>query len=158
MVKSLAGGGRRRAGLRAWVVRVGSSIVIWTVVMQLMPILGPASWQPRLPKTWPSAACLDRRDPLRPNSTTMDAAAATLGEDGGAHLSPPALLPRSEFIPRIRWICVIGFSILCYFSFCNFQKLQGGLKWGPPFWCLGVKYKFGTLGVYILFRDFGVIY
>ncbi|KAJ4764330.1 O-fucosyltransferase family protein [Rhynchospora pubera] len=94
MAKSLAGGGRRRAGLRAWVVRVGSSIVIWTAVMHLMQILGPASWQPRLPKTWPSAACLDRRDPLRPNSTSMDAAAAALGEDGGAHLSPPALLPR----------------------------------------------------------------
>jgi hypothetical protein len=116
MAKSLAGGGRRRAGLHAWVVRVGTSIVIWTVVTHLMPILGPASWQPRLPKTWPSAACLDLRDPLRPNATTMDAAAAALGEDGGVHLSPPALPPRSEFLSRVQWICVIGFSNHITFS------------------------------------------
>ncbi|KAJ3682951.1 hypothetical protein LUZ60_013178 [Juncus effusus] len=96
MAKPWGGAGRRRAGLRAWVVRVGSSIVVWTVVMQLMPLAGP--WQPRLPKTWPATGCVDRR---RPNSTAAavkaDVAVAALGEDGRAHLSPPALLPRRVY-------------------------------------------------------------
>ncbi|XP_020102300.1 uncharacterized protein At1g04910-like [Ananas comosus] len=94
------GRGRRRGGLRRWALRVGTSALLWTALMQLASISG--AWRPpRLPTSWPSP-CFDRHG-RGPNATASAAAAAVLGEEegGGAlrssHSSPPALLPRRVY-------------------------------------------------------------
>lgn len=94
--RAFGGGAWRRAAMRTWILRVGSSILIWTAVMQLTSV-----WQPRLPKSWPPA-CFDRRGGAVAGQGNGDANAnlSVLGREdhalSGSLSSPPALLPRSE--------------------------------------------------------------
>ncbi|XP_072977246.1 rhamnogalacturonan I rhamnosyltransferase 1-like [Typha angustifolia] len=87
---------RRR--LRRWILRVGTSALIWTVVMQLTSIAGV--WQTRLPNSWPAASCFDRRGRIVNNATADASNLSVLGEDGAlrrAHSTPPVLLPRRVY-------------------------------------------------------------
>ncbi|CAD5172394.1 unnamed protein product [Musa acuminata subsp. malaccensis] len=101
--RAFGGGAWRRAAMRTWVLRVGSSILIWTAVMQLTSV-----WQPRLPKSWPPA-CFDRRggavagqgnDDANTNANA-NANLSVLGREdhalSGSLSSPPALLPRRVY-------------------------------------------------------------
>ncbi|CAL9210095.1 unnamed protein product [Musa hybrid cultivar] len=86
--RASGGGGWRRAAVRTWMLRVGSSFLIWTAVVQLTSV-----WQPRLPRSWP-AACFDRRSAGA--NATVDLSVIGGEEHGlsGSRSSPPALLPR----------------------------------------------------------------
>ncbi|XP_073113650.1 rhamnogalacturonan I rhamnosyltransferase 1-like [Elaeis guineensis] len=74
-----AGGGGRRM-MRKWALKLGTSILLWTVIMQLTSLL-----HPRLPKSWPSG-CVDRRG--RPNATN------SVLDLGRSPPSPPAIVPQ----------------------------------------------------------------
>lgn len=117
--RASGGGGWRRAAVRTWMLRVGSSFLIWTAVVQLTSV-----WQPRLPRSWP-AACFDRRSAGA--NATVDLSVIGGEEHGlsGSRSFPPALLPRSEsrsllfsLSPTLHLCCglirlVLAFSIPC---------------------------------------------
>ncbi|RRT76621.1 hypothetical protein B296_00028484 [Ensete ventricosum] len=75
-----------------WMLRVGSSFLIWTTVVRLTSV-----WQPRLPRSW-SAACFDRRSASANANATVDLSIIGCEEHGlfRYRSSPLALLPRSE--------------------------------------------------------------
>ncbi|XP_020597730.1 uncharacterized protein At1g04910-like [Phalaenopsis equestris] len=85
---AVAGGGRRH-GLRTWVLRVGTSVMVWTMMMQLTSM--PQVWQPRLSRSWP-VSCFGRRgsDPNSTNYSILESESSL----GGYRASPPALVPR----------------------------------------------------------------
>lgn len=95
--RTYGAGGWRRTATRTWILRLGSSILIWTALMQLTSV-----WHPRLPKSSP-AACFDGRGAATAGSGVSDLNGSTNlsvlgGEEhalSGSRFSPPALLPRS---------------------------------------------------------------
>nr|CAD1828943.1 unnamed protein product [Ananas comosus var. bracteatus] len=95
------GGGwmRRRRRLRRWTVRMATSALLWTAVMQLATMAGLR--HPRIGDAWPSAAaCFGRRGGAA-TATPAAGNLAVLGDDEGAlrgaHSSPPALLPKRVY-------------------------------------------------------------
>ncbi|THU67895.1 hypothetical protein C4D60_Mb05t29530 [Musa balbisiana] len=131
--RAFGGGAWRRAAMRTWILRVGSSILIWTAVMQLTSV-----WQPRLPKSWPPA-CFDRRGGAVAGQGNGDANAnlSVLGREdhalSGSLSSPPALLPRSEsrsllLLPLLPLLHQIFIFITCARIICGVYKSNGYLK------------------------------
>ncbi|XXG52392.1 hypothetical protein AAC387_Pa03g0744 [Persea americana] len=86
----------RMGHVRVWVLRLISSVLIWTALIQLTSVA--ELWRPHLlPKGWP--ACLDRRSGVGigaadyPNATSF----SVKSEIGAAAPSPPALLPNRVY-------------------------------------------------------------
>lgn len=87
-----------RTATRTWILRLGSSILIWTALMQLTSV-----WHPRLPKS-SRAACFDGRGAAANGGGGSGLNASTNlsvlgGEEhalSGARSAPRVLLPRSE--------------------------------------------------------------
>ncbi|KAG6488796.1 hypothetical protein ZIOFF_050047 [Zingiber officinale] len=85
-----------RTATRTWILRLGSSILIWTVLMQLASV-----WHPRLPKS-SSAACFDGRGAAASGGGGSGLNASTNlsvlgGEEhalSGTRSAPRVLLPR----------------------------------------------------------------
>ncbi|XP_042432326.1 rhamnogalacturonan I rhamnosyltransferase 4-like isoform X1 [Zingiber officinale] len=94
--RTFGAGGWRRTATRTWILRLGSSILIWTALMQLTSV-----WHPRPPKSSP-AACFDGRGAATAGNGGRDLNGSTNlsvldGEEHalfGSRSSPPALLPR----------------------------------------------------------------
>ncbi|KAI0527572.1 hypothetical protein KFK09_003177 [Dendrobium nobile] len=82
---AVAGGGRRQ-GVRTWALRVGTSIMVWTMMMQLSSM--PHVWQPRL-------TCFGGRG-RDPNSTNYSILESKYPLEG-SRTSPPALIPRRVY-------------------------------------------------------------
>ncbi|KAK8918348.1 hypothetical protein KSP39_PZI021634 [Platanthera zijinensis] len=82
----------RRPGVRTWVLRVGTSIMAWTVLMQLTSM--PQVWQPRISRSWPVSCSGSRGRDL--NSTNYSILEST-NLIGDSKTSPPALLPRRVY-------------------------------------------------------------
>ncbi|PKA61820.1 Uncharacterized protein AXF42_Ash008652 [Apostasia shenzhenica] len=83
------GGGGGRRGARKWVLRVGTSVLIWTVAMQLTSMT--QVWNPRLPRPWPTA-CLGKIG-HEPNSTN-NSLFENQNTPGISKSTPPAPLLR----------------------------------------------------------------
>jgi hypothetical protein len=74
----------RRRGLLRWAVRVASSILLWTALLQLSNFFG----LPRLPLRAARPSC--------PGNRNGSATASALAYDGVAGLAPPTPPTRSE--------------------------------------------------------------
>ena len=84
------GGGRRRRAWR-WAMRAVASAVVWTAVVQVASIAG--LFRPRV--------VADCGGGGKGGGAAAAGLAALAGEDGlAARLSPPALVPKSEW-PRL---------------------------------------------------------
>ncbi|XP_026658455.2 rhamnogalacturonan I rhamnosyltransferase 1-like isoform X2 [Phoenix dactylifera] len=77
-----SGGGGRRM-MRKWALKLGTSILLWTVIMQLT-----SSLHPRLTKSWP-AGCFDHRGRRNATNSVLDL--------GRSPPSPPAIVPRRVY-------------------------------------------------------------
>ncbi|KAG0496091.1 hypothetical protein HPP92_000782 [Vanilla planifolia] len=88
---SIGSGGRRRMA-KKWVLRVGSSILIWTVVMQLTSIA--QLWHPLLPRSWPTA-CFGSQG--RDQNSTNYPILESKNMIKGKMASPAARLPRRVY-------------------------------------------------------------
>lgn len=95
--RAVGGGGAvsavgKRLGVRTWVLRVGTSIMVWTVLMQLTSM--SQVWQPRLSGSWP-ASCFGSRS--RDFNSTNYSILESKNLLGDSMTSPPALLPRRVY-------------------------------------------------------------
>lgn len=90
---AVGGGGRRRRAWR-WAMRAVASAVVWTAVVQVASIAG--LFRPRV-----VADCSGGGGGGKGGGAAAAGLAALAGEDNAAaRLSPPALLPKSEW-PRL---------------------------------------------------------